>query len=130
MSKAPSCGEPLQGGPRGTIWAVELKDGACPADDFLKSLETRARAQFKARFEALSQTGTLRTPDFMRVLQVTGSPKVYEIKVDHGPGWRLYLIRLGTSWYATHGCKKPKDRTVAKEAEKSRVVFAKGGGSE
>lgn len=130
MSKVPSCKELLPAGPKGAIWAVELEGGSCPAEDFLKSLERRAQAQFMARFEALSQTGTLRTPDFMRVLQVPGSPKVYEIKVNHGPGWRLYLIRLGTSWYATHGCKKPKDRKVAKEAEKARDVFATGGGSE
>lgn len=130
MSKVPSCRELFPAGPRGSIWAVELEGGSCPAEDFLKSLDTRARAQFRARFEALSQTGTLRNPDFMRVLRVPGSPKVSEIKVDHGPGWRLYLIRLGTSWFATHGSKKPKERKVAKEVERSRVVFARGGGSE
>lgn len=130
MSKVPLCRELFPEGPHAAIRAVETKDGTCPAEDFLKSLEVRAQAKFWARFEVLSQTGTLRTPDFMRVLQVPGSPRVYEVKVDHGPGWRLYLIRQGVTWYATHGSKKPKDRKVADEVKKARDIFATGGGSD
>jgi putative component of toxin-antitoxin plasmid stabilization module len=84
--------------------------------------------QFKARFEAIAAVGTLRTPEMGRWIEGSGKPKIFEIKVDHGPGYRLYAIRHGKDWFVTHGSKKPKDRRVAHEAERARDIYGTGGG--
>lgn len=120
----------LHSGPLGVIWGVELGDGSCPAEAFLMGLELRARAQFKARFERVGEVGNLRAPEMGHYLDAPGKPPIYQIKAECGPGYRLYVVRKGMDWYATHGCKKPKDRKVAAQAVKARGIYATGGGSE
>lgn len=71
----------------------------------------------------LAEVGWLRSPEFMRRLQVPGEPPVEEIKAHSGPGYRLYVIKEGINWVATHGRKKPKDRRVKREAERSRQIY-------
>lgn len=129
MSTVPSA-EQVQRGPAGTVWAVRTEEGRCPALEFLAGLELRARAQFKARFERMCAVGSLRTPEMGHFLDAPGKPKIFEIKAEHGPGFRLYAVRVGANWYLTHGCKKPKDSRVPREAHEARRIFAVGGGSD
>lgn len=60
----------------------------------------------------------------MHPVECKGDPVVHEIKVHHGPGYRLYVIRHGRDWIATHGRKKPRDKHVCKEAKRAREAFA------
>lgn len=102
---------------------MRVASGECPAEDFLAGLDSQAQTQFKARFEQLTSVGYLRNPDQYRRLEVKGEPMVYEIKAHCGPGWRLYVVQVGKTWIATHGCQKPKDRRVPNEVEKARKIF-------
>ena len=105
-----------------TLYGAIGDGGTCDADVFLGKLDVRAQVKFQARFERLTEIGYLRSPDEMRNLQVPGQPDVHEIKVHYGPGYRLYIIRLGIDWMATHGCEKPKNRHVPAQAEKARDI--------
>jgi hypothetical protein len=58
-----------------------------------------------------------------RQLHVSGRPVVYELKVHEPAALRLYVVRHGEDWAATHGRKKPKDKNVAKEVERARDLY-------
>ncbi|MGO9228556.1 MAG: hypothetical protein ACLQKA_05000, partial [Bryobacteraceae bacterium] len=80
--------------------------------------------QFQTSFERLTQIGYLMGEERMHPLKCPGTPGVQEIKVHVSPGYRLYVIREGRDWVATHGRKKPKDKRVCEEAKKARTAFA------
>lgn len=102
---------------------VVLANGTCPAEEFLAGLDARALAQIDARLGRLTEVGWLRSPDLFRELKVAGQPKVWEVKAHAGRGHRLYLIRHGTDWIATHGGPKPPDRRVTAEVRRSRDIY-------
>ncbi|MGV0618180.1 hypothetical protein ABQE58_25130 [Mycolicibacterium elephantis] len=104
-----------------TLYAVVGKDGVCDVHRWLEDLATQPQVQFQARFERLCEVGHLRSPDEMHPLECPGAPKVHVIKVRSG--FRLYAVREGTDWVATHGKKKPKDKHVCREADKARELF-------
>lgn len=106
-----------------TIYAVVGPTGRCEAEVWLETLVDRAKAQFMARFERLAEIGFLRSPEEMRELQCGSGEKVHEIKVPFGPGYRLYVIRTGRDWLATHGTKKPREAKVCAEATRAREIF-------
>lgn len=106
-----------------TLYAVVNESGGCDAEDWLAELPTQAQVQFKARFDRLTEVGRLGGYEQMHQLDCKGDPPVFEIKAPHGPGYRLYVMRLGRNWIATHGRKKPKDRKVCIEATRARTAF-------
>jgi putative component of toxin-antitoxin plasmid stabilization module len=113
----------LQRGPAAAIIGIVMGDGTCPSEEFLSGLNDQAQTQFKARFERLTTVGHLINPDQMRLLQVDGQPRVWEIKAHCGPGWRLYVVQEGRCWVATHGTKKVSDKKVPKEVAKARKIY-------
>ncbi|KHL19589.1 UNVERIFIED_CONTAM: hypothetical protein LK11_00825 [Mumia flava] len=114
--------EVLERGAKGQVVALKESKGRCPAREFLARLDKQAKGQFRAAFQRLVTTGTLKSPERYRRLEVPGKPPVFEIKAPAGPGWRLYVIREGDIWIATHGAKKPSDRKVAREADRARTM--------
>lgn len=102
---------------------VELPNGTCPAEEFLAGLDTRPQAKFKALLERLTVVGWLRSPELFRDLEVAGEPKVWEVKAHTSPGFRLYLIRSGSDWLATHGGPKPSDRRLKVEVRRARTIY-------
>ena len=119
-----SARKPLRTGRALTLYAVVSEEGVCDAEVWLAALPTRAQGQFQASFEQLTAVGFLRGRERMHPLECPGTPVVQEIKAAFSPGYRLYVIRDGKDWVATHGRKKPKDKHVCKEAEKARTAFA------
>lgn len=117
----------LEQGDRGEVIALELPDTTCPAEEFLSGLGSRPQAQFKAALQRLTQAGWLRSPERMRLLEVGGEPKVWEIKAHDGPGYRLYVIRRQTTWVATHGSRKPSDKRVPNEVRRARELYERWG---
>lgn len=113
----------LHSGTALTLYAVVDEGGVCDAEIWLAGLPVAPQTQFKARFERLTVHGRLGGYDQMHQLECPGEPPVTEIKVHHGPGYRLYVIREGRDWVATHGCKKPKDKKVCTEATRARNIF-------
>ncbi|MBS9534345.1 hypothetical protein KIH27_12190 [Mycobacterium sp. M1] len=113
----------LHTGPKLTIYAAIGPTGGCEAEAWLAALADRAKAQFLARFERLAEIGFLRSPEEMRELQCGSGEKVHEIKVPFGPGYRLYVIRVGRDWLATHGTTKPRDARVCTEATRARDIY-------
>ncbi|HVF20748.1 MAG TPA: hypothetical protein VNA14_10945 [Mycobacteriales bacterium] len=108
------------------IVAVRAAGGLCHAEDFLNGLrerQKRAYVQFTVRLSKLAEVGWLRNPEDVRPVEDGESPTVWEIKAHDGPGWRLYGIQDGDTWYLTHGRKKPGDRRVASEAAKARQIY-------
>lgn len=102
---------------------VELPNGTCPAEEFLTELDPRPQAQFAALLERLTVIGWLRSPELFRDLEVAGEPKVWEIKAHAGRGHRLYLIRQGPDWIATHGGPKRGDQQVKTEVRRARTIY-------
>ncbi|MFF0490814.1 hypothetical protein ACFYTQ_17480 [Nocardia sp. NPDC004068] len=95
--------------------------GACRARDWLASCDERTKAQFYVRFERLTTIGYLRSPEEMRRLHCPVSPSVSEIKTRSGH--RLYVIREGNDWIATHGARKPPDRKVCEQAARAIEIW-------
>ncbi|HEY3302929.1 MAG TPA: type II toxin-antitoxin system RelE/ParE family toxin [Candidatus Binatia bacterium] len=64
-------------------------DGSCPFDDWMDSLrDQRARAKIRARIVRV-RLGNLGT------CEPVGSG-VLELKIDYGPGYRVYFGQVGT----------------------------------
>lgn len=101
-----------------TLYAVSKGD-VCDVAVWLESLDDAAQSAFKSRFEHLCDVGRLRSPGSWRALD----KGVFEVKVHAGPGYRLYMLRDGNDFMATHGRVKPKPNRVAAEVKKARRMF-------
>lgn len=114
--------ELIRSGIKAAVVAVVRVDGSCPAREFLDEVRV---AQLETRIEFLCATGTLKTPEYFRRLDVDDKkPPVWEIKADKGPGYRLYGVRLGPKLVLTHGTTKKKGtKAVQAEVVKARVIF-------
>lgn len=79
----------------------------------------------KARLDMLANKGFLKVPENFRRLEGSGSSVVYEIK--HVPhNLRLYVLKRGNTYYATHGSLKPKRRQVATEVARAQKIYREG----
>lgn len=103
-----------------TIYGI-ARDGGSDVGDWLRGLEMQAQVQFRARMRKLSSAGRLRSPHEWRHL----GDGVYELKVDAGPGYRLYALRDGSDWTCTHGTKKPKPKKVQAEVARAIQIFGR-----
>lgn len=114
--------ELIRSGIKAVVVAVVRADGSCPAKEFLDEVRV---AQLEMRIEFLCATGTLKTPEAFRRLDVDDKkPVVWEIKADKGPGYRLYGVRLGPKLVLTHGTTKRKGTSALKaEVVKARAIF-------
>jgi len=101
-----------------TLYAI-AKEEVCDVAVWLESLDAAAQTAFRGRFEHLCDVGQLRSPGSWRALD----QGVFEVKVHAGPGYRLYMLRDGNDFTATHGREKPKDKKVPAEVAKARRVF-------
>ncbi|MGW4426039.1 hypothetical protein [Streptosporangium sp. NPDC004631] len=111
---------------------MRLSDGSLPAVDFLKSLPLPAQATFKALFARQLDHDVLLAKERFRMLATdTKDPRVYEWKVHSPRAWRLYGIRDGSIWYATHGSAKAGEtRGVPREVGRARKIFGEGSDDE
>jgi len=100
------------------LYAV-VEEEACQVCEWLESLDDAAQTAFRSRFEHLCDTGRLRSPQAWRALD----DGVFEVKVHTGPGYRLYMLRDGFDFTATHGRPKPKDSKVKAEVKKATEIF-------
>jgi putative component of toxin-antitoxin plasmid stabilization module len=99
-------------------------DDRCEAAEFLHRLPPKAQVQFKVRMERLAAVG--RINDRSKFQKLQGTDNVWEMKSDVGPGYRLFLIQLHDTWYATHGTKKPKASQYSAEAERAQRILERG----
>ncbi len=113
----------LQDGESFTIVAIVV-DGACPAIEFLKGLDSRPRAKFDYLLGRLAVAGRLRNPQEFRWWQDGGSPKVAEVKVHFGQGHRLFIIQQGKYMFVTHGSEKLAEKRAKAEIEKARRSYS------
>lgn len=114
--------ELLEEGTWGHIVGLRFPNGDCPSLEFLLGLQGKEQVGLKARMVTLAATGTQKTPENFRKLEVDGDPPVFELK-HTALNLRLYLIKGDRVYYATHGRKKPKDRQVAKEVKRARELW-------
>lgn len=122
----------FEDGLKASIKGVVFADGSCPADRFLnEEIPLEARAAFEGRMRNYGARGWLRNPEQMRDISEGQKAKradnetVSEMKVDKGPGYRLYGVKRGNTFLVTHGMPKPKDKLVAAEAKKTRQYIAR-----
>lgn len=105
------------------VYGVRLRSGKCPALEFLEEVPTNAAAEFRKLMDRLLTQGTIRNSQRFRMLKVEGSPRVYEFKTHQSPGFRLYCVKQGTDWFATHGDEKPKDNRVKDHVIRARTIY-------
>jgi putative component of toxin-antitoxin plasmid stabilization module len=106
---------------------VRRSTGVCEVKEFYDALPPKARVDFKKIMSRLTEFGRITNKEMFRSLDVPGQPKVWEMKSHEGPGYRIFCIRDGLDWWATHGRKKPKDKQIPNEVSKAREVFAERG---
>ncbi|WP_169053864.1 hypothetical protein [Agromyces sp. H66] len=99
---------------------VRRGNGDSDALQFIQSLDKRYQARFKRYFERLRDGHQIQSPEHIRRLNDGSEPAVHELKADK---YRLYLIRVGSRWFVTHGRPKPNDNQVTKETQKARAIF-------
>lgn len=110
--------------------AVRLLDGSLPAFHFLEGIEPRARQAFKTLFQRQFAMGVLLSQERLRLLD-SKDPHVAEWKVHSPRPLRLYGIRQGSVWYATHGSTKPGEiRGVKRQVKRARTIFGEGSDDE
>lgn len=82
--------------------------------------------------ELYASTGRLRVPGQLNKVEPPGKAKargggrgetVLEIKVDEGPGRRLYGFRRGTVFIATHGTDKQKPNRLMTEITRAQQYY-------
>src|SRR4030066_629067 len=84
-------------------------DGKCPFDDWMTSLrDQRARAKIRTRIDRV-QLGNLGNCE-----PVGGG--VSELRIDYGPGYRIYFIQRGTRYILllAGGDKAPQSRDIGR----------------
>jgi hypothetical protein len=119
----------LYAGAHGKVMAVRLTDGSLPALDFLNSIDPRAQATFRTLFQRQFAMGVLLSKERFRFLDHE-TPQVAEWKVHSPRALRLFGIRQGSTWYATHGSVKPGERGVKREVKRARTIFGEGSDDE
>ena len=126
MSETASGPLELYAGTRGKVMAVRLTNGSLPALDFLSSLPPRAQEAFKVLFSRQCDSGQLLSDTRFRWIEDgKKKPDVCEWKVHSPSALRLFGIREGGIWYATHGRDKPGEvREIKREAKRARTIFA------
>jgi putative addiction module killer protein len=74
-----------------SVRVLEEFSGSCPFDDFLAHVKDRsARARILLRLDRIARTGNL--GDHRE--RISGA--VSELRLDQGPGYRIYYVRTGT----------------------------------
>ena len=100
------------------------RNGGCDAKDFIQGLDKQFRARYQRYLQRLRDGIGIQAPQKIRRLSQSGTePLVYELKVDK---YRLYVVKFGGRWFATHGREKPKNNQVKNEIEKSIAIFWEG----
>jgi hypothetical protein len=111
----------LRAGVKAVVVGVVLQDGTCPAKEFLDELQA---PQFEARMEAFGAMGTLRVTEQLNKASSEGRPIVWEIKAEkHHVAYRLYGVRVGAKFVATHGSVKRKPNVLKQEVAKAREIY-------
>lgn len=107
-----------------TVVGLEFEDGASPAREFIDALPDNQKAKFQRYFERLRDHQRIASPENMRHLKSdTLGNEVHELKTHADGGRRLYLVKSGVRWHATHGRRKPKDNKVNSEIGKAFELF-------
>jgi len=65
--------------------------GKEPFSDWLLKLDTSTRALIRARI------ARIRLGNFGDCKLIKGAPKIWELRIDYGPGYRVYLSKKGAT---------------------------------
>lgn len=111
------------------VCTISGPNGKDEADEFLRTISTADQAKFDRYLRYLRDGHHVRSPENMRHIKGVTDPaqkgaEVHELKVHRNGGLRLYLVKFGDRWYATHGVmKKPSDKDVPKHAKRAFAIF-------
>ncbi|WP_172592119.1 hypothetical protein [Subtercola boreus] len=107
-----------------SVLAIVQLSGRCDAWDYIDGLADQAKAHFQRYFEYLAEGKHIRSPEKMRHLATDSmGNEVHELKVHLNGGSRVYVVKHGDRWFATHGSRKPKDSRVPTEIGVAWAVF-------
>lgn len=98
------------------------RNGRSEAEEFIAALPLRFQARYQRYFEWLRDGHRIKSPENQRHLKSVPEKglTVEELKVDK---YRLYVIRDGARWCATHGRKKPNDNRVPTEIGLALAIY-------
>jgi len=84
--------------------------GKEPFVEWLKDLDTSERAIIRSRLNRV------RTGNFGDCWPLEGSKGIYEFRIDHGPGYRIYFIKEGNKLILLliGGIKRTQNRDIEK----------------
>lgn len=90
----------------------------------------QAQNQFTVRIEYLAEFGRITNDRQFHYLQHDDQPRVAEIKLTPGPGYRFYCILEGRVWVVTHGTIKPKSaKRYQPEIDRAQQIYSERRGT-
>lgn len=106
----------------GNVVAAVQANGRSKAEEFVHSLPIKFQARYQRYFEWLRDGHRIKSPENQRHLRTVPDRGLHveELKVDK---YRLYIVRDGARWCATHGRKKPSDSRVSAEIEIALDIY-------
>lgn len=104
-----------------SVWFLRLPDGRVPAQEFLHDLNAQSRAAFYVIFEHLADVGRIHNTERFR--QLRGSAQIWEFKVHHGPGWRMWGTFHDAGMVVTHGARKPHGRRLEQQVNRAEELL-------
>jgi putative addiction module killer protein len=92
------------------IYTYTTSSGKVPFNEWLFDLDGRSRAIVKTRLDRI------RLGNFGDTKQIMGGDGIWELRIDYGPGYRVYYAKKGKSIVVLllGGDKGGKSRDIAK----------------
>jgi hypothetical protein len=99
----------------GTIEYVVLRNGQCPSQEFVNSLDASDQAKLARLFNKMAMVGRI----FNEQKFKKESGEIYGFKSFQV---RIGCFRVGSAWLLTHGFRKKKDHWPKSELERANAI--------
>jgi len=105
----------VERGEWGTVEYVVLRNGQCPAQEFVNNLETPEKAKLARLFNRMAMFGRINNGEkFKKESENIYGFKSFQI--------RIGCFRLGRTWFLTHGFRKKQDHWPKSELERANQI--------
>jgi hypothetical protein len=104
-----------ENGDWGTVEYVVLRNGQCPAEEFVSALEVSDKAKLARLFQKMATVGRIANEEKFK----KESGEIYGFKSFQ---IRIGCFRVGRAWLLTHGFRKKRNHWPKSELERADAI--------